>query len=94
MTTHRARRRARHWRDLSRTQKFLTVVLGLVEVILTTLAGRDLASRDAAQVRGPKALWAPLLGVQPLGPIAYLVLGRRGTFSSAGGERSRGSSSR
>ena len=84
MTTHRTQRHARKWRDLSRAQKVLTVVLGAAELVLTTVAARDLATRDADQVRGPKALWTPVLAVQPLGPIAYLLLGRRGTFSSAG----------
>ena len=93
MTTHRTHRRARRWRDLSSPGKVLTVVLGAAELVLTAVAARDLATRDAAQVRGPKALWAPVLAVQPLGPIAYLLLGRRGTFSSAGGEPARGSSS-
>jgi Phospholipase_D-nuclease N-terminal len=85
MTPHRARRRARKWRNFGRGERVLIVVLGAAELVLTAVAARDLATRDAAQVRGPKALWAPVLAVQPLGPIAYLVLGHRGTFSSADG---------
>ena len=48
-----------------------------VEVVLTTTALVDLARRPAAQVRGPKAAWALASFVQPVGPIAYLALGRR-----------------
>lgn len=64
------------WRDFSSAQKVLTVVAGAVELVLTTIAATDLAHRDAAGVRGPKALWVPVLAVQPFGPIAYLLFGR------------------
>jgi hypothetical protein len=51
--------------------------LTAVEIALTATALVDLARRPARQVRGPKQLW--LLGcfVQPVGPLAYLALGRR-----------------
>ena len=48
-----------------------------VEVAVTTWCVRDLKDRPQELVRGPKILWAPALSVQPLGPIAYLVWGRR-----------------
>ena len=38
---------------------------------------RDLKQRPAELVRGPKALWGPAMSVQPIGPIAYLVWGRK-----------------
>jgi len=44
---------------------------------LTAWAVRDLRGRSAESVRGPKALWFASFGVQPFGPLAYLVLGRR-----------------
>ena len=50
---------------------------GIVEVVLTAYCLRDLRQRPADLVRGPKALWAPAMSVQPFGPVAYLVLGRR-----------------
>lgn len=77
VTRPRTGRHARRWRDFSRPQKVLIVVSGAVELVLTAIAGKDLATRDASQVRGPKAVWVPLLTVQPLGPIAYLIFGRR-----------------
>ncbi len=52
------------------------VALASVEIALTTAALVDLARRPAAQVRGPKALWALGCVVQPVGPITYLALGR------------------
>jgi hypothetical protein len=65
------------WADLSPTQQKVIVVSGIVEVALTAYCLRDLRQRPADEVRGPKALWAPALSVQPFGPLAYLVLGRR-----------------
>jgi hypothetical protein len=47
------------------------------EIALTAFALADLARRPASQVRGPKLLWAATCFVQPVGPISYLMLGRR-----------------
>ncbi len=44
---------------------------------MTAVALRDLARRPAEGVRGPKALWAVACFVQPVGPVAYLAVGRR-----------------
>jgi hypothetical protein len=65
------------WSDLTATQRRLVVALGCAEVGLTVTALTDLARRASAQVRGPKALWALSCIVQPVGPVAYLLLGRR-----------------
>ena len=67
----------RRWSDLTPTQQGLILASAAVELALTATAIIDLARRPADQIRGPKPLW--LLGciVQPLGPIAYLALGRR-----------------
>ena len=65
------------WSDLSPTQQRLIVMAGAVEVVLTTVAMRDLGRRPASAVRGPKLLWRLACVVQPVGPIAYLVAGRR-----------------
>ena len=58
-------------------QRKLVVVAGVVEVAVTAWCARDLKQRPAALVRGPKLLWAPALSVQPVGPIAYLLWGRK-----------------
>lgn len=65
------------WSDLTPLQRKVVVVGGAVELVLTTYAGRDLARRPAELVRGPKALWFLVFGVQPFGPLAYLAVGRR-----------------
>jgi hypothetical protein len=67
----------RRWPDLSPKAKAAIVVGGLVEVVLTTFALRDLLRRPRREVRGPKLMWAPGLIVQPFGPLAYLIAGRR-----------------
>lgn len=67
------------WQDMTRGQRAFVVVGAGIEIALTTVAVVDLARRPAEQVRGPKVGW--LLGcvIQPVGPIAYLTLGRRRT---------------
>ena len=67
----------KRWSDLTRTQQGLIIAAGAVELVLTVTALVDLARRTADQVRGPKPLWVLSCFVQPVGPLAYLVLGRR-----------------
>lgn len=66
------------WSDLTPTQQKLVVAAGVAEVALTTWCLRDLSRRSKDQVRGPKPLWGPALSVQPVGPLAYLLVGRKG----------------
>ena len=67
----------KQWNDFTGGQQAAILAGTAIEVVLTTVSLVDLARRPRAQVRGPKPLW--LLGcvVQPIGPIAYLALGRR-----------------
>lgn len=65
------------WSDLSTWQKRLIGVVGAVEAVMTVAALVDLGRRPASQVRGPKAAWRIGAFVQPVGPIAYFVVGRR-----------------
>ena len=67
----------RRWSDLDPRAKAAIVVGSLVELVLTSVALRDLKRRPSSQVRGPKFLWRLLAFVQPVGPVAYLLLGRR-----------------
>ena len=69
----------KQWSDFSRGQQAAILVGSAIEVVLTTVALADLARRPSGQVRGPKSLWVLGCIVQPLGPIAYLALGRRST---------------
>lgn len=65
------------WADLSDTQKRWVYVAGAAEAVATSVALWDLARRPAVDVRGPKAAWALASFVQPVGPLAYLAVGRR-----------------
>ncbi|MCW2759480.1 MAG: hypothetical protein JWO46_3226 [Nocardioidaceae bacterium] len=65
------------WSDMSPGQKRLVVIGAAVEAVLTTVALRDLKSRPDSQVRGSKTLWRLATFVQPVGPVAYLLAGRR-----------------
>jgi hypothetical protein len=49
---------------------------GSIQLALTAVAGVDLYRRPAEDIRGQKALWWPIIFVQPVGPIAYLKFGR------------------
>lgn len=62
---------------MSSGQRAAIVAGAAVELVLTTTALVDLARRPASQVRGSKALWALGCFVQPVGPVAYLAVGRR-----------------
>jgi hypothetical protein len=67
----------KRWSDQTRTQQLLIIASAGIELVVTATALVDLARRPADQMRGTKPLWALGCIVQPLGPVAYLVLGRR-----------------
>ena len=67
----------RRWGDLSTRQQRAIVVGGVVELVITAMAVRDLVRRPGSQVRGPKAAWLATFVVQPFGPLAYFAIGRR-----------------
>ena len=67
----------KRWSDFSEGQRAAILVGTAIEMVSTTVALADLARRPRAQVRGPKPLWVLSCVVQPVGPIAYLVGGRR-----------------
>jgi Phospholipase_D-nuclease N-terminal len=69
--------RRRRWDELSDRQRAALIAVGSIELALTATAAADLFRRASDRVRGPKALWWPAIFVQPVGPIAYLLFGRR-----------------
>jgi hypothetical protein len=68
--------RKQRWSELSSRQK--ATILGIValQAVLAAAAQRDLSSRTAGQVRGPKIVWR-VLTTNTLGALAYFVAGRR-----------------
>ncbi len=65
------------WSDLTPAQQRAVYVGGAVEAVLTVAALRDLAKRPSEDLRGTKTSWVLAFLVQPFGPIAYFVFGRR-----------------
>ncbi len=68
------------WHDLSPQTRRLIIAGATVEGTLKAAALIDLARRPAAQVRGPKPLWAAAITlVNSVGavPLAYFLRGRR-----------------
>jgi hypothetical protein len=67
------------WSELSPRQRQLIIAGAAVEGSLKIVALIDLKRRPAAEVRGPKWAWLPLLTVvnsAGLAPLAYLLWGR------------------
>jgi hypothetical protein len=73
--------RMKRWSDFTRGQRTAILLASAVELALTTTALVDLARRPSAQVRGPKPLWVLGCFVQPIGPVAYLMVGRHPSFT-------------
>jgi hypothetical protein len=69
----------KRWSDFSPRQQTAIILGGIAELIITTIAVRDLRRRPTRQVRGWKFFWLLACAVQPVGPIAYLLVGRRRT---------------
>lgn len=63
--------------DLNPTQQKLAVGIGVAELALSSYCALDMRKRSKSEIRGSKWVWGPLLGVQPFGPIAYLIWGRK-----------------
>lgn len=69
----------RRWNELTDGEKTAILVAASVQIPLAATAWIDLARRPAAQVRGPKPLWAVAIAVNFVGPISYFAVGRRRT---------------
>jgi hypothetical protein len=65
------------WSDLSPAVRAAIILGGVAEVVVTTLALRDLVRRPPRRVRGPKLMWATSFVVHPFGPLLYFAVGRR-----------------
>ncbi|PFG20873.1 phospholipase D-like protein [Serinibacter salmoneus] len=66
----------KNFRDLPRKRKVQIVIVAAAQLALHGYAWRDLITRPADQVKGPKLPWGLALLVNWIGPIAYLAAGR------------------
>lgn len=55
----------------------LVVTIVPFQLVLATLAWRDLSRRSAEEVRGPKLLWRIVMMMNPGNSVAYWLFGRR-----------------
>jgi hypothetical protein len=70
----------KQWSDLSERNRRLLIAAATAEGILKVAALIDLRRRPAAQIRGPKWLWATAVTVISSAgvlPVSYFVFGRR-----------------
>lgn len=65
------------WSELSTGKKAGVVAMGTAQMALAATAWRDLAKRSAAEIRGRKGIWAAIIAINWVGPIAYFIRGRR-----------------
>jgi len=63
--------------------KVVLAIAAVVHVMITGLTWRDLQSRPAGQVRGPKPLWRAASALNTTGSAAYWLFGRRRRHSGA-----------
>ena len=70
---------ARRWEGLSRAQRRSIVVATVVQLSLLVAALLDLRRRPEADIRGSKRAWTAGVFVNWIGPVAYVVYGRRRT---------------
>jgi hypothetical protein len=68
---------ARRWEDFTPRQQAALLTLASLQLSLAATAWADLASRPADRVNGPKPLWAAVIAVNFVGPVAYFLKGRR-----------------
>ncbi len=67
----------KQWKDLSSGQRASVIATGVLQLALAAAAWTDLAKRPAKKVNGKKGVWAAIIAINWVGPIAYFVKGRR-----------------
>lgn len=67
----------RRWGELSAGQRRGIVLSGIVQVALLITALVDIWRRPQEEIRGSKLLWTAVSFVNFVGPVSYLLFGRR-----------------
>src|SRR4051812_28455619 len=65
------------WSEQSTARKTRTIVQVAIQCALTAWVLWDLKQRPASRINGDKRWWVLGAFVQPFGPIAYLIFGRK-----------------
>jgi hypothetical protein len=74
----------RTWTDLTPRQRKAVLILGTVQLSLAASAWADLAMRTPDQVNGRKAVWAAVIAINVVGPLAWFRSGHREMPASRG----------
>ena len=69
--------KSKKWAELTPRQQTAVLVLGSVQLSLAATAWTDLARCPASEVNGRKAVWAAVIAVNWIGPLAWFRWGRR-----------------
>jgi hypothetical protein len=72
----------RSWSDLSDGQKVGVIIGGALQFGLLAAALWDLAHRSADEVRGDRRIWAGVVFINWIGPLAYFTIGRKESLLS------------
>lgn len=75
MSRTRSSAHHRRWADLTRQHRVAVLAGGAAQLALAAAAWADLAWRPSYQVRGRKPMWAAVIGVSWIGPVAYFLRG-------------------
>jgi len=67
----------KQWSELTDRQQTAVLVLGSVQLSLAATAWVDLARRPAPEVKGRKGVWAAVIAINWVGPLAWFRWGRR-----------------
>jgi hypothetical protein len=66
-----------NWKELSEGQKARIVLQIVAQVALLVWALWDIRHRPDDRIKGSKRIWTLLAFAQPVGPVAYLLFGRK-----------------
>lgn len=69
----------KQWKDLTKAQKSGIIVLGVVQFTLMGAALWDIRHRPADEIKGSKQMWTAAAFINFFGPIAYFLVGRKGS---------------
>ena len=67
----------KRWEELSGAQKGAIMLSGVVQLGLLAAALVNIYRRPEGEIRGPKRLWAVAAFINYVGPISYLLVGRK-----------------
>lgn len=74
---HGKGRKKKSWAEMSGAERTGALVMASIQIALAAAAWVDLAKRPASAVNGRKGVWALVIGINYVGPIAYFVKGRK-----------------